>query len=73
MSDGQPVSKSVPWAFSRVEAARKLGVCVRTIDNSVKRGELKAVRYFGRTMIPVSELLRLLGVPDHEITRYLSH
>lgn len=48
-------------AVSRREAAICLDVCVSTIDNMAKRGELRVVRYASRVKVPVSELHRLLG------------
>jgi excisionase family DNA binding protein len=51
-------------AISRKETAQRLGICEGTVDNMIKRGELRAVRYASRTMIPASEVFRLLGVPE---------
>jgi excisionase family DNA binding protein len=39
-----------------------LNISLRTVDAMTARGELRAVRYGGRTMIPASEIDRLLGV-----------
>lgn len=59
------------WACKREEAARRLGISVRTVDNAVKRGELRAVRFMGRTLIPIYELLRILEVSEPELERQL--
>lgn len=50
-------------AIGRREAALRLNVCLKTLDRMVKRGDIKAVRYGGRTMIPSYELDRLLDAP----------
>lgn len=60
------------WAVSRQDAAKRLGIHVMTLDRAIKRGEILAVRYCSRTMVPVWELLRLLAVPDREVQRHLS-
>lgn len=71
MSYHEPTLNASVLAVSRKEAARRLGVCLGTIDNMVKRGELRAVRYASRTMIPVSELFRLLGIPEAQQSKHI--
>ena len=45
------------------EAARLLGVCVKTIQNWDRAGKIRCVRTpGGRRRIPMSEVLRLMGV-----------
>lgn len=41
------------------EAARTLGVSLRTMWRLIAAGEIRAVRLRGRTLIPVSELGRI--------------
>ena len=48
--------------YSRKEAAAALGVCVLTVDNLVKRGELKPRRVGDRVMFSGAELLRFAGM-----------
>jgi excisionase family DNA binding protein len=48
-------------AVSKPEAGRALGVCGRTIGEMIRRGEIRAIKCGRRTVIPVSELHRLVG------------
>jgi hypothetical protein len=45
-----------PLVRSRKSAAIELGICVRSIDNLIKAGELKSVLIGRRRMIPTSAL-----------------
>jgi excisionase family DNA binding protein len=49
-------------AVRRKEAARMLGLSVRTLVNLEKRGMLKPVRVGRAVLFPVAELQRLVGV-----------
>jgi excisionase family DNA binding protein len=54
--------KNEKLLYSRKEAAQALGVCALTVDNLVKRGELKP-RYVGdRPMFSRTELARFAEV-----------
>ena len=46
---------------SRDKTAAMFNVNVRTVDQMIKRGELKAVRLGGRIMIPISVVNALIG------------
>ena len=48
-------------AFSVDEAAAALGCSRVTIYNAFKRGDLRAVKIGARTVIPASEIERLLA------------
>lgn len=56
-----PPPAIAPLAVSIPEAGRAMSCCSRTIREMVKRGELRAVKCGRRTVIPVSELHRLVG------------
>jgi len=47
-------------ALRRKEAARELGLSVRTIDRAIKRGDLLAKRYGARVLVPRAEIERYL-------------
>jgi excisionase family DNA binding protein len=53
----------LPRAISRREAARCLGISLRTLDNWCRRGVLGSVRIEGRVLIPLSEIERILSLP----------
>ena len=38
--------------LSRAATARELGICARTVDNMIRRGEIKAIRIGRRVLIP---------------------
>ena len=59
-------------AVSRLEAAQRLGIHIRSVDAMVKRGELAAVRYCSRTFILSTELERLL-TPTPRVDKPLSY
>ncbi len=42
--------------LSRVEAAKKLSVSVKHLDNMIRRGQLKAVRAGRRVLVPTAAL-----------------
>lgn len=48
-------------AISRNEAAHRLGVHRATVSRAIERGELHAVRFGRRVLIPVSEIERILA------------
>jgi hypothetical protein len=47
-------------AISRIEAADRLDICVRTLDSWRKRGVLRSVTVEGRVLIPEDEVVRIL-------------
>lgn len=48
-------------AYSVAETTRALGVCRATVWNLAKRGHLKMKRVAGRTLVPATEIARLLS------------
>ncbi len=50
-----------PQTVTATAAAKRIGVCVRTIYRGVERGEIRHVRIGRSIRIPRSELARLLG------------
>ncbi len=55
-----------PLAIGRVEAARLLGVSVRTLDTMIARRELRGRRIGRRIVFPLEELHRFLS-KDHPV------
>ena len=53
-------------AVSRKEAAVMLSVCERTLDNLVKRGELKSRKVGSRVVYPLDSLRSFLHGRDDE-------
>ena len=53
--------------LSRVAAADSLGVCTKTIDNMIRRREIKAVKIGRRVLIPESHLAKSLENFNWEI------
>ena len=49
-------------AYTVREAAAALGVGRDAVYNAINRGELRAVRFGGTTLVPRVELERLLGI-----------
>ena len=47
-------------AYSPMEAASSLGLCLNSIYKMLKRGQLKGVRIDRKILIPKAELERLL-------------
>jgi excisionase family DNA binding protein len=47
-------------SFSKQEVARRLGVSKDSVDRAIRRGEIKAIRFGRRVLIPKSSLDRLL-------------
>ena len=54
--------------LSRVAAADSLGVCTKTIDNMIRRREIKAVKIGRRVLIPEERLAKSLQNFNWEIT-----
>ena len=55
-------------AYSPMEAASSLGLCLNSIYKMLKRGQLKGVKIDRKILIPKSELDRLLsGKPETPI------
>ena len=50
----------VGFAISRQNAANRLAISTRTLDDWANRGLIRKVRIGGRTLIPTSELQRIL-------------
>ena len=48
-------------AYSPMEAASSLGLCLNSIYKMLKRGQLKGVKIDRKILIPKSELERLLS------------
>ncbi|MGD9879967.1 MAG: helix-turn-helix domain-containing protein [Reyranella sp.] len=48
-------------AFSVQEVAKQLGVCQASVYRALKRGELEAVMFGGRRLIPAWSIEKLLG------------
>ena len=62
-----------PRALTRKEAAKLLGISVRTLDRAIARGDLKAKRYGTRLLILLSEVERFLSsLPDQPLGRSAS-
>ncbi len=57
---------------SRTDAARRLNICPDSLDRWAKRGVLRVIKVEGRTLVPISELERLLRV-DAPPTTTLTH
>jgi len=57
-----------PLAVGRPEAARLLGVSVRTVDTMIARRELRGRRIGRRIVFTLEELRRFL-TKDHPVTR----
>lgn len=57
----KPVTPPAPRAHSVPDAARVLGVCATSVWGLIRAGEIRPVRLGRRTIIPVSELERLLS------------
>jgi excisionase family DNA binding protein len=47
-------------AFSKKEYASRLGVSLDSVNRRIKGGEIHAVRFGRRILIPASELARIL-------------
>ncbi len=47
-------------AYSIAETTRALGVCRATVWNLAKRNQLQVKRVAGRTLVPATEIARLL-------------
>jgi excisionase family DNA binding protein len=50
--------------YTKKEAAYSLGVCVRTVDHLIHRGDLETKRIGKRVLIP-REVLRRYAAGDH--------
>lgn len=57
-----PVNQTLaPLAVSRVEAAKALGISMRSICDELANGRLEAVRYNSRVLVPVKSLEKWLA------------
>jgi excisionase family DNA binding protein len=60
-SDLATDEKGVPRAaYSATETAKKLGVSEASIWRAIKRGQLKAIKFGGRTLITAGSIQRAL-------------
>jgi excisionase family DNA binding protein len=63
-SEEAPPRELTRFAYSVAETAAHIGVSKKTVYELLNRGELRAVRMGGRTLIRREELLRFLdGLP----------
>jgi excisionase family DNA binding protein len=53
-----------PLLHSIDDAATRLGVSVSTIWRLIRSGQLRTVKILGRTLVPESELQRLVQPPS---------
>jgi excisionase family DNA binding protein len=53
--------------LSRAATAKELGICARTVDSMIRRGEIKAVRIGRRVLIPEEALGQALSKFNWEI------
>lgn len=66
--DGAAKNRPEKWhdvarlTWSVAEAARRIGIGKTSIYKLAKQGELRLVKIAGRTLVPDSEIARLLGV-----------
>jgi excisionase family DNA binding protein len=58
------MSGAVQLAHSIDDAAARLGVSVSTIWRLIRSGQLRTVKILGRTLVPESELQRLVQPPS---------
>ncbi len=61
MGRGEKVTELEPMALSVAEAARVLRVSRTTLYRLAWRGMIRFVKLGGRTLIPMSEVRRLMG------------
>jgi excisionase family DNA binding protein len=62
----EPPLKPEPRAVSKKEAARLLGICVRTVDTWISTRKIASVRFGRRVLIPtkaIDEVLRRATLP----------
>lgn len=59
------IADTRPAGFSPVDAARQLSISRTSLYRLIRRGDLRTVKIgAGRTVIPTSEIDRLLALPD---------
>jgi excisionase family DNA binding protein len=56
MQKMETASEQQPLLFGKKIAAIKLGVCVRSVDNLIRRGEIVSVLVGRRRLIPAAAL-----------------
>ena len=57
-----PVGQTIaPLAVSRVDAAKAVGISLRSICDELDSGRLEAVRYNARVLVPVKSLEKWLA------------
>jgi len=63
-----PITLENKFLLNREEVAEFLRVSQRTVDNLIRRGEIKSIRIGGsirgRVLVPRAELLRFAGVSE---------
>jgi excisionase family DNA binding protein len=59
-----------PRALARKEAAKLLGISLRTLDRAIARGDLEAKKYGARVLILSNEVARFLnGLPRAQVAK----
>lgn len=61
---GEYVTEPIKFLFTRKEAAHSLGVCVRTLDYLIAKGDLETKRIGKKILIP-REVLRRYASGNH--------
>jgi hypothetical protein len=65
---GVATTTADPWPHltttSRNDAARRLGIAPDTLDRWAQRGTIRVIRINGRTLVPITELERLISPPS---------
>lgn len=60
--------EAIAATMSRAQAAAYIGVCVKTLDNHVKRGLFRAVRVGRRVLFLIADLDKFLSGRNEEST-----
>jgi excisionase family DNA binding protein len=67
----QPHSEQAPILVSKIEAAKLLGICLRTVDSLIANKQIPCRKIGRRTLIPFSALLAFAR-RDHVTTTELA-
>jgi len=66
MTNARDRTEQEPLAISREQAARRLGLGLRTLDRLLASGELKARKFQRRVLVPIAEIERdLTALAEH--------